>query len=131
MQTFLHSLLMAIKGNEKINPFLPMSKNYVGVNDIEYPIVDNPSAGEDDSNKIEQSKDCLYDNLVYALRHAKTGEHLHTNNFECLDKELKGIKKLIEYDRQNALFNNKLHLINDVLIPYGFFLKVYVIQKKI
>ena len=45
-------------------------------------------------------------------------------------KELKGIEKLIEYDRQNALFDNKLHLINDVLIPYGFFLKVYVIQQK-
>ena len=44
-------------------------------------------------------------------------------------KELKGIEKLIEYDRQNALFDNKLHLINDVLIPYGFFLKVYVIQQ--
>ena len=134
MHTFLHSLLMAIKDNEKINPFLPMSKNYVGVNDIKYPIVDDPLAGEDDSNKIEQSKDCLYGNLIYALRHAKTGEHLHTNNFECLNKdmlkELKGIKKLIEYDRQNALFDNKLHLINDVLIPYGFFPKVYIIQKK-
>ena len=111
-----------------------MSKNYVGVNDIEYPIVDDPLAGEDDSNKIEQSKDCLYGNLIYALRHAKTEEHLHTNNFECPNKdmlkELKSIKKLIEYDRQNALFDNKLHLINDVLIPYGFFLRVYVIQKK-
>ena len=90
---------MAIKDNEKINPFLPMSKNYVGVNDIEYPIVGDPLAGEDGSSKIEQSKDCLYGNLIYALRHAKTGEHLHTNNSECLNKdmlkELKGIKKLM------------------------------------
>ena len=112
-----------------------MSKNYVGVNDFKYPIVDNPLAGEDDSNKIKQSKDCLYDNLIYALRHTKTGEQLHTNKFECLDKgmlkELKGIEKLIEYDRQNALFDNRPHLINDVLIPYGFFLKVYAILKKI
>ena len=38
MQTFLHSLLMAINNNKKINPFLPMSKNYVGVNDFKYPI---------------------------------------------------------------------------------------------
>ena len=96
---------MVIKENEKINSFLPISKNYVGVNDFEYPIVDDSLDGEVDSNKIEQSKDCLYDKLIYTLRHAKTGEHLHRNNFECLDedtmlKELKGIKKLIEYDNK-------------------------------
>ena len=46
MQTFLHALLIVIKGNGKINPFLPMSKNYVGINDFEYLIVDDPLAAE-------------------------------------------------------------------------------------
>ena len=40
------------------------------------------------------------------------------------------MKKLIELDRNNAFFDDKLHVINDILISYGFFLKVYVIQKK-
>ena len=40
------------------------------------------------------------------------------------------MKKLIELDRNNAFFDDKLHVINDILISYGFFLKVYVIQEK-
>ena len=40
------------------------------------------------------------------------------------------MKKLTELDRNNALFDDKLHVINDILISYVFFLKVYVIQKK-
>ena len=46
-------------------------------------------------------------------------------------KELEGIKKVLEFDRVNARFEDKLHLVNDILISYGFFLKSYVIQKKI
>ena len=42
----------------------------------------------------------------------------------------KGIETEILYDRRTTLLNNKLHLINDILIRYGYFLKVYNIQKK-
>ena len=45
-------------------------------------------------------------------------------------KELEGIKKVLEFDRVNVRFENKLHLVNDILISYGFFLQAYVIQKK-
>ena len=96
--------------------------------------MDNPLTGEDDSNKIEQSKDCLFLNVLYALRHAKTGKCFHTTKFSCLDEEmlqdLEGIKNLVQFDQINPHFCNKLHLINDTLIPYHFFLKVYIIQKK-
>ena len=33
-------------------------------------------------------------------------------------------------DRRTTLLNNKLHLINNILIRYGYFLEVYTIQKK-
>ena len=45
-------------------------------------------------------------------------------------KELKGIENEILYDRRTTLLNNKLHVINDILVRYGYFLKVYTIQKK-
>ena len=38
--------------------------------------------------------------------------------------ELNLIKPQIEFDFVNARFTDKLHLINDTIIPYGFFLKV-------
>ena len=44
--------------------------------------------------------------------------------------ELNLIKPQIEFEFVNACFTVKLHLINDTIIPYGFFLKLYVIQKK-
>ena len=58
----------------------------------------------------------------------------HTNDFSCLGQdmltELESIKPHIEFDFINARFQDKLYLINDTIIPYAFFLKVYVIQKK-
>ena len=50
---------MAIKDNECVNSFLPLSKNYVGKFKDIHETVDDPLAGEDDSNKLEQSKGCL------------------------------------------------------------------------
>ena len=85
--------------------------------------------------KMEQSKDCLYLNLLYAIRYTTTGEYFHTTEFSCLDKEmlkeLEGIKLLNLIDRVNARFEDKLHLANNILISYGFFPKAYVNQKKI
>ena len=43
--------------------------------------------------------------------------------------EFEGIKKINQFDWVNAGFNNKLHLINDVLISYEFF-QGYIIQKQ-
>ena len=68
------------------------------------------------------------------MRHVTSGKTYHTTDFSCLDedmlKELKGIENEILYDRRTTLLNNKLHLINDILIRYGYFLKVYTIQEK-
>ena len=41
--------------------------------------------------------------------------------------ELLSIKKQIEFYFGNPRFVDKLYLINDIIIPYGYFLKVYVI----
>ena len=90
---------------------------------------------EDDSKITEQSKVCLYLNLLYAMRHATTGEYFHATDCSCLDeemlKELEAIKKVLEFDRVNARFEDKLHLVSDISISYSFFLKAYVTQKKI
>ena len=118
-----------------VNMFQPMSKNYLGEKENLYDIVDDPLANEDDSKKFKRSKDCFYLNLLYAIRHALSGEYSHTEDFSCINedmlRELKGIKQQISFDRWNALFENRLHLVNDGLVSYGFFLKVYVIQSKI
>ena len=116
---------MATKDNQKINPFLPLSQNYVGKFEEIYEVADDLLAGKGDSNKTEQSKNCLSLNLIQALRHAVTIEYSHTTDFSCLEEdmlnELEGMKKFIEFDRKNALFDDKLHLINNILISYGFF----------
>lgn len=116
---------MATKDNQKINPFLPLSQNYVGKFEEIYEVADDLLAGKGDPNKTEQSKNCLSLNLIHALRHAVTGEYSHTTDFSCLEEdmlnELEGMKKFIEFDRINALFDDKLHLINNILISYGFF----------
>ena len=49
---------------------------------------------------------------------------------EDLLTEIKGIKSQIFYERNPRHLNNKLHLINDILIPFGYFLTVYTIQKR-
>ena len=125
---------MATKVNQKINSFLPLSQNYVGKFEEIYEVADDLLAEKGDSNKTEQNKNCLSLNLIHTLRHAVTGEYSHTTDFSCLEEdmlnELEGMKKFIEFDRINALFDDKLHLINNILISYGFFFKVYVIQKK-
>ena len=95
MRRFLDTLFMATKNNECVNSFLPFSQNYVGKFEYPHETVDNPLAGENDSNKIKQSKDWLHLNLLYALRHTATSECSHTTGFSCLDEdmllELKGI----------------------------------------
>ena len=131
MRRFLNSQFMAMKDNDSVNGFLPLSKNYVGLfekNLCDFDFPEDPLHGEDDSRKIIQSKDCLFLNLLYALRYAITRESSHTNDFSCLDddmiKELETIKPQIELDFVNVRFTDKLHLINVAIIPYGFFLKV-------
>ena len=86
--TFSHSLHMATKDNQKINPFLLLSQSYVGKFEEIYEGVDDPLGGEHDSNKIEQSKDCLYLNLICAVRHVVLGEYSHTADFSCFDKDM-------------------------------------------
>ena len=127
LKLFLDSLFMATKDNASIKKFLPLSQNYAWKFEDPHEIEDNPLAGEDDSKKTEQNKDRLYLNLLYAIRHATTGEYFHTTDFSCPDeerlKELEGIEKVIEFDRVKARFEDKLHLVNNILISYGFFLK--------
>ena len=125
---------MATKDNETVNRFLSLSQNYVGKFEDVHDFPDDPLADEDDCDKIEQSKDSLYLNLLYALRQGKTSECTHNHDFNFLDEdiieELTSIKDQIEFDFINPRFTDKFHLINDIIIPYGFFLMVYVIQKK-
>ena len=137
MKRFQSSLRMATKDNESVKGFLPLSQNYVGIleeNLCNFEIPDNPLQGEDDSNKILQSKDCLFLNLLYSLRYTMTAESSHATDFSCLDQEMTNelilIKLQIKFDFVNARSTDKLHLINDTIIPYGFFLKSYVIQNK-
>ena len=109
-----------------------MAKSFFG----EYPpvkISNDPIVHDEDNLKIKQDKNNLYYSLLYALRFAVSGIFDHTETFACLDEdllaELKGIISRIFYERNPRHLNNKLHLINGVLIPHGFFLKVYNIQK--
>ena len=112
-----------------------MAKNYVGeVTPATAKILNDLRKDEDDSGKIKQAKNGLYLTLLYALRHVATGKYYHTTDFSCLDedmlKELKGIKNEILYVRRTTFLTNKLHLINDILIRYSYFIKVNTIQKK-
>ena len=72
--------------------------------------------------------------MSYALRSSINDRCNHNFDFPCLDKdlieELKTIKPQLNYSRKSSQLENKLHMMNDTLIPNGFFLKVYVIKKK-
>ena len=111
LENFRYTLLTPTKNNEILNSFLPMAQNY-----------------EPGSQPI----DSLYQTLLYGLRHAKTGEHLHTYAFSCIDNnllnELEKFKKQAQYCYTISIFESKLHLINDIL-RISFFLK-YMFYKK-
>ena len=98
---------MATKDNQKINPFLLLSQSYVGKFEEIYEGVDDPLGWEHDSNKIEQSKDCLYLNLICAVRHVVLGEYSHTANFSCVDKDML---------TEREVWKNSLNLI--VTMPF-------------
>ena len=63
MRRFLDTLFMTTNENVCVNSFLPLFQNYVGKFEYPHEIVDNPLFGEDDSNKIDQTNDCLYLNF--------------------------------------------------------------------
>ena len=67
-----------------------MSENYIGEIDPEYSFdfPDDPSVNQDYGGKIKQSKDSLYINLLHALRHARTGEVSHTEDFSSLCEDI-------------------------------------------
>ena len=125
---------MTTKDSASISKFLPLLQNYVGNLEDPHELEDDPLAREDDSKNTEQSKDFIYLNQLCAIRHATTDEYFHITDFGCLDeetlKELEVIKKVLEFDRVNARFEDKLHLVNNILRSCGFFLKAYVIKKK-
>ena len=132
LSSFLYSLYKPTENNANVKKFLPMAKNYVGELTLATAkILNDPLKDEDDSGKIKQAKNDLYLTLLYALRHVTSGKTYYTTHFRCLDedmlKELKGIENEILYDRRTTLLNNKLHLINDILVRYWYFLKVYTI----
>ena len=137
IKRFLKILHMSLEDNTSVKGFLPLSENYIGEIDPEhlFDFPDDPSVNQDHSGKIKQSKDSLYINLLYALRYGRTGEVLHTEDFSSLDKdmliELFSIKKQIEFDFVNPRFIDKLYLINDIVIPNGYFLKVTSFKKSL
>ena len=134
MKLFLGSLFMTTKDSASISKFLPLLQNYVGNLEDPHELEDDPLAREDDSKNTEQSKDFIYLNQLCAIRHATADEYFHITGFGCLDeemlKELEVIKKILEFDRVNARFEDKLHLVNNILRSCGFFLKAHVIKKK-
>ena len=73
--------------------------------------------------------------MLYELRFSINDICNHTFDFSCIDEdlieELKTIKPQLNYSSKSSQLENKFHMINDTLIPNGFFLKVYVIKKKI
>ena len=89
---------------------------------------DDPNVSQDNSGESKQSKDSMYINLLYALRHARTGEVSHTEGFSSLAEgmliELCSTKNQIEFDFANPRFIDKLHLIKDIIIPYDYFFNV-------
>ena len=136
LSSFLYSLYKTTKNNAEVKKFLPMAKNYVGeLTSATAKILIDLLKDEYDSGKIKQAKNDLYLTLLYALRHVTRGKTYRTTDFSCLEgdmlKELKGIENEILYDKQTTFLNNKLHLTNEILIRYGYFLKVYTMEKKI
>ena len=127
MKLLLDRLFMGTKDNASINNFLPLSQNYVQKFEDPHKIKDDPLAVEDDSLKKKQSKDCLYQNLLYTIRHMTTDEYFQATDFSCLEeetlKELEDIKKVLEFDRVNTRFEDRLHLVNDILIFLWVFSK--------
>ena len=127
MKLLLDRLFMGTKDNASINNFLPLSQNYVQKFEDPHKIEDDPLDGEDDSLKKKQSKDCLYQNLLYTIRHMTTDEYFQATDFSCLEeetlKELEDIKKVLEFDRVNTRFEDRLHLVNDILIFLWVFSK--------
>ena len=135
LSSFLYSLCKPTKNNADIKKPLPMAKNYVSeVTPATAKILNDPLKDEDDRGKIKQAKNDFYLTLLYALRHVTSGKTYHTIDFSFLDedmlKKLKGIENEILYDRRTTLLNNKLHLLNEIPIRNGYFLKVSSIQKK-
>ena len=100
IKLFLDSSFMTTKDNASINKFFPPLQSYVGKFKNPLEIEDDPLAGEDHSKITEQSKVCLYLNLLYAMRHATTGEYFYATDCSCLDeemlKELEAIKKVLD-----------------------------------
>ena len=56
-----------------------------------------------------------------------TDEYFQATDFSCLEeetlKELEDIKKVLEFDRVNTRFEDRLHLVNDILIFLWVFSK--------
>ena len=59
---------------------------------------------------------------------------VNTITLSCIDEDLfdklNTIKSQLNYSKKRSHFENKLHMINDTWVPYGIFMKVYVIQKQ-
>ena len=80
------------------------------------------------SGKKQQALDGLYWSVLYSLRFSINDRCDYIFDFPCIDEdlieELKTIKPQLNYSSKSSQLENKLHVINDTLIPYEFFLKV-------
>lgn len=119
--SFQRSLKIPSKGNKNDYGFNCMAQNY-------------NSSQQSNPKKLDQPIDGLYWSVLYSIRFSITGEDSYTNDFSSIDPslltEMKTLKSKLDFDHRYDFFENKLHLLNDTLISYNYFLKVYVIQKK-
>ena len=78
---------------------------------------------EKDSSKFNQSMDCLYWSLLYAIRYYLVGLDSPTDNLDCIEArllgELKNIKLQLDFTNKYGFFEQKLHLLNDTLISFN------------
>ena len=86
-------------------------------------------------DKLRQDIEGLYWTVLYAIiRHEIMRDDSATDNFDCIDpvllREMQNTEPRLDSTNRHGFFNDKLHFLNDTVIPYNYFLKVYVIQKK-
>ena len=81
---------MSVEDNTSVKGFLHLSEIYIGEIHPEhcFDFPDDPSVNQDHSGKSKQSKDSLYMSLLHALRHARTREVSHTEDFSSLDEDM-------------------------------------------
>ena len=86
-------------------------------------------------DKLRQDIDGFYWTCHYATRYEITRDDSATHNFHCIDpvllREMQNIKPQLDFTNRHCFFNDKLHLLNDTLIPIIIFLKSALFKRNL